>query len=185
MARPARISASAIEDAAFDLVREAGSSALTARGVADALGISTQPVYSAYASMDALRERVERRATAFIEDYLAVPDPDAPSMLSIGLRTVRLAIEEPQLFDLAAGWMHDRVGAPPPPPILAALRADPRLADATREQVIEANTLLWIFTLGLATLTRSGGRLTVGQARDYLVTAGDALIGQLTAHPST
>ena len=55
MARPTRVAAEDIEQAAVNLVRANGLSALTARGVADALGVSTQPVYSSWGSMDALR----------------------------------------------------------------------------------------------------------------------------------
>ena len=54
MARPSRVSAHDIEQAAVTLVRERGIDALTARGVADALGVSTQPVYSSWGSMDAV-----------------------------------------------------------------------------------------------------------------------------------
>ncbi|MGB2701486.1 MAG: TetR family transcriptional regulator, partial [Candidatus Phosphoribacter baldrii] len=89
MARPTRVAAEDIEQAAVNLVRANGLSALTARGVADALGVSTQPVYSSWGSMDALRERVDERVRAFIQTYLAQPEPGAPPMLSLGLRTVR------------------------------------------------------------------------------------------------
>ena len=75
MARPTRVAAEDIEQAAVNLVRANGLSALTARGVADALGVSTQPVYSSWGSMDALRERVDERVRAFIQTYLAQPEP--------------------------------------------------------------------------------------------------------------
>lgn len=113
MARPTRVAAEDIEQAAVNLVRANGLSALTARGVADALGVSTQPVYSSWGSMDALRERVDERVRAFIQTYLAQPEPGAPPMLSLGLRTVRLAKEEPHLFDLAAAWMRRKSPALP------------------------------------------------------------------------
>lgn len=186
MARHVKVSPQDIEQAALDIVRTGGISALTARGVADALGVSTQPVYSSWGSMDALKERVEQRVTDFIRDYLSAPEPEGPPMLSLGLRTVRLAIEEPQLFALAATWMRHQLTAPPPPPVLAALRTDPRLAEATVEQLIEVNALLWIITQGLAALIHPDGSITsVAEAQRYLTVAGDAVIAHLSPRLNT
>ena len=84
MARPARVTPEDIERAAVDLVRAGGLTALTARAVADHLGVSTQPVYSSWGSMDALRTRVDQRVTEFIQNYLAQPESGAPPLLSWG-----------------------------------------------------------------------------------------------------
>ena len=184
MARPTRVAAEDIEQAAVNLVRANGLSALTARGVADALGVSTQPVYSSWGSMDALRERVDERVRAFIQTYLAQPEPGAPPMLSLGLRTVRLAKEEPHLFDLAAAWMRHQIAGPPPPPIIAALRADPRLATVSIERLTQVNALMWIFTQGLAAMVRDGSPVTtLDIARIHLSTAGDAIIAHVASLP--
>ncbi len=184
MARPSRVAPEDIERAALDLVRTGGLAALTARGVADSLGISTQPVYSCWGSMDALKERVEQRAVAFIQDYLSRPEPDAPPMLALGLRTVRLAMEEPELFALAATWMRRQLDGPPPPPVVAALRADPRLAHASLDRLTQVNALLWTFTQGLAAMVHPDGAITsLAQARAHLTTAGDAIIGHVATLP--
>jgi AcrR family transcriptional regulator len=184
MARPIQISPSEVEAAAFELVRTTGLAALTARRVADALGSSTQPVYSSWGSMSGLRDRLEQRAIEFIMTYLAQSEPDAAPMLALGLRTVRLAIEEPHIFDLADRWMREHWQLTPPAPVLAALRADPRLCEASPAELTRVNALLWVFTLGLCALATADGPLrTVEQARPLLEAAGTAFVG-LVAAPS-
>jgi AcrR family transcriptional regulator len=184
VARPTRVTPEDIERAAVDLVRVGGLPALTARGVADALGVSTQPVYSSWGSMVALRARVDQRVAEFIQQYLAQPEPGTPPMLSLGLRTVRLATEEPHLFDLAAAWMRHQLTGPPPPPIIAALRADPRLAAVSVERLTQVNTLMWIFTQGLAAMVRDGSSVwTLDAARLHLTTAGEAIIAHVASLP--
>ena len=45
-----------IVDAALDIIRESGEDALNARAVASKLGVSTQPIFSNYESMDMLKK---------------------------------------------------------------------------------------------------------------------------------
>lgn len=185
MGRPARVSAQDVEDAAFTLVRTRGEAALTARAVAEALGVSTQPVYSTYGSMDDLRAGVQGRAAAFVERYLSAPEPGTAPMLALGVRTIRLAIEEPALYALAAGWMRGRLGEPPPPPILAALRADPRLRHASDTDLARINALLWIFTQGVAAVVDpADGLVALAQARQWLEAAGEAVISSYAGRHS-
>ncbi|MEI2826663.1 MAG: helix-turn-helix domain-containing protein [Dermatophilaceae bacterium] len=183
MARPSKVSAADIEDAATTLVREHGMDALTARAVADALGVSTQPVYSTWGSMDALKARSRRQGRAA---HRGVPPPagtgGAPPMLSLGLRTVRLARDEPALFAIAAAWMRAAFDQPPPATLLTAMRADPRLAAADDEHLRHINAQLWIVTQGLASMVRpldadpAGGGITLETARAYLTAIGEAIV---------
>lgn len=189
MARPSRVSADDIEQAAVTLVRERGIDALTARGVADALGVSTQPVYSSWGSMDALKARVAEKVEQQISAFLREPEPGVPPMLSVGMRTLRLAIEEPALFELAEGWMRATFHQAPPAALLRAMRADPRLATATDDELKRLNGMLWIFTQGLAAVVRPAhgdtdtpselsrsAVLTLAEAREYLTAAGEAMV---------
>lgn len=56
-----------ILDEAFRIVRNEGFQALTARKIAQNLGSSTQPVYSAFGSMRKLQEVVLQKAKAYID----------------------------------------------------------------------------------------------------------------------
>lgn len=187
MARPGKVTPSEIEDAAYALVRAGGLDALTARGVADALGVSTQPVYSAWGSMAVLKARVTERIEQQIGAFLGQPEPGVPPLLSLGLRTLRLAYEEPTLFALTADRMRQVFRESPPPPLLHAMRADPRLARASDAELAHLNALLWIVTQGLAVLLRpadatsaEAAGLSLAEARSYLESAGEALVAALS-----
>ena len=59
-----RISRDAIVDAAVEVLREGGFSAVNARSVAKKLGCSTQPIYSSFQNMDELKAALRARAIA-------------------------------------------------------------------------------------------------------------------------
>lgn len=51
-------------DAAFRIVRAKGFDALTAKALADKLGISTRPIFTCFGSMDEVRREVRAAAEA-------------------------------------------------------------------------------------------------------------------------
>ena len=81
-------------EGAFRLVREQGHEALTARNLAAFLGCSTQPIMYRFPNLDILKDLTYRRADAFHSEYLLA----GGDLLEIGLRYIRFAQEEPQLF---------------------------------------------------------------------------------------
>jgi AcrR family transcriptional regulator len=97
MARRTTYSRDDVIQAALEVLAAAGPQAVTARRVADALGSSTAPVYSNFASMEDLLAAVRRQAAAVILTYCRRPwCPD--SFLSMGLGFVHFARDYPQLF---------------------------------------------------------------------------------------
>ena len=71
-----RISRDAIVDAAVEVLREGGFSAVNARSVAKKLGCSTQPIYSSFQNMDELKAALRARAIALLQRaFLLVPLP--------------------------------------------------------------------------------------------------------------
>ncbi len=111
-------------EGAFQLIREEGYEALTARRLAAFLGCSTQPIMYQFPTLEHLREQAYQRADAYHTAYLLAGE----NLLEIGLRYVRFAREEPQLFrflfqsgrfsDLT---LHDMIRAPEAAGILAAV----------------------------------------------------------------
>ncbi len=91
-----------IIEAALDVVREQGADALNARAVAKKIGCSTQPVFSNYPSMDALRTAVileaKERYRQFIRDEMA--EEEYPPYKASGMAYIRFAREETELFRL-------------------------------------------------------------------------------------
>lgn len=97
-----------ILSAAMNMVRESGESVLNARALAARLGCSTQPVFSNYATMEALREDVLRRAYEMYLSYLKTDMTGGkyPPYKASGMAYIRFALEEPELFKLL--FMRDR-----------------------------------------------------------------------------
>ena len=84
----------AMIQAAFRLVREQGHPALTARNLAAALGCSTQPIMYQFPNLDVLKDLTYQKADAFHSAYIL----SGRDLLEIGLRYIRFAEEEPNLF---------------------------------------------------------------------------------------
>ena len=177
------ISRANVLDAAFEIVRREGMSALSARRVARQLGCSTQPLYSAYGSMKALARDVLDRVQQVALGYLAPSDePDATApFLQVGLGSLRFARDEPQLyaaFARSGPFLRDlQQGKPPPPFVLQRMRADPLLGQLSDEQLTRINALMWFFSQGLGTLFVADlDGDTFALAERYLKLAGQAVV---------
>ena len=94
--------------AAVEIVRREGHQALNARTVAAALNCSTQPVFSNFSGMDALRMAVVERADAMCQEYIdrEIASGRYPSYKASGMAYIRFAKEEKELFRLI--YMRDR-----------------------------------------------------------------------------
>ena len=84
----------AMIEGAFQLIREQGHEALTARNLASFLGCSTQPIMYQFPNLDTLKDLVYQKADAFHSEYILAGD----DLLEMGLRYVQFAEEEPLLF---------------------------------------------------------------------------------------
>ena len=83
--------------AAFEIVREQGAEALSARAVAKTLGCSTQPVMYHFGSIAELKKEVYIMADDYHTRYITTLDPSSP-MQGVGLAYIRFAREEKHLF---------------------------------------------------------------------------------------
>lgn len=81
-------------EGAFRLVREKGHEALTVRNLASFLGCSTQPIMYQFPDTDVLKDLTYRKADSFHSEYILA----GTDLLDIGIRYIRFAKEEPQLF---------------------------------------------------------------------------------------
>ena len=103
-----KISKEAILDAAVDVLREGGASAINARSVAKKLGCSTQPIYLSFQNMDALKTAMTERAMALhtqhVRQWLRALDADGSCYQqhsrysSYGMGFVHFAAQEKHLF---------------------------------------------------------------------------------------
>ena len=87
-------------EAALRVVRAKGIDGLTAKTLADALGTSTQPVFTAFGSMDALKREVYAAALRVYDGYVNAGLKEKIPFFGVGMQYIRFAREEPELYRL-------------------------------------------------------------------------------------
>ena len=132
--------------AAFELVREAGSDALTAREVGKRLSTSSSPIFTVFRDMDELRCAVRTMAKARFDGYMAVAENYVPAYKMRGMQWVKFAAEEPQLFRLL--FMQHGDGAD----------FDRAMSEIpfSREAAAHLFRQMWTYTYGLCALCAAG-----------------------------
>lgn len=89
-----------IVHAAYELTREKGIEAVVAREVGKRLNTSSSPVFTAWSSMDELKEEVWKLAKQKYQQYMADIFDYTPAFKEFGMRCVGFAAQEPNLFRL-------------------------------------------------------------------------------------
>ena len=85
-------------EAAIRVVRDKGIDGLTAKTLADELGTSTQPVFTAFGSMDAVRQEVYAAAVRVYDGYVNAGLKEKIPFFGVGMQYIRFAREEPELY---------------------------------------------------------------------------------------
>ena len=97
-----KVSREEIVEAALEVVRDGGFSAVNARSVAKKLGCSTQPIYFSFRNMDELKAALTERAAQMheqrVRDSLRAHEGNDSRYSSYGMGFVQFAAEEKQLF---------------------------------------------------------------------------------------
>lgn len=97
-----KVSKEQIIDAAVDVLRDDGFSAINVRSVAKKLGCSTQPIYFSFRNMEELKAALTERAiqmhTQRVRDSLRIHEGNDSRYSSYGMGFVKFAAEEKQLF---------------------------------------------------------------------------------------
>lgn len=94
----ARFTRQEIVQTAFDMTREIGFGAVTARALGKQLGTSVTPIFTAFENMYDLRQEVRKLAMCEFENYVADALNYTPAFKQFGIQMIRFANEEPQLF---------------------------------------------------------------------------------------
>lgn len=125
-----RITEEMVVNAAVSVIREHGFENVNARTVAQHLHCSTQPVMYHFATIDALKRAAYARADQLHSDYITAIPPGHDPILSLGLKYVRYAVEEPQLFRFLfqSGYavennLQDMIDSEALEPVLAVMQA--------------------------------------------------------------
>lgn len=87
-------------EAALQVVRAKGIDGLTAKTMADELGTSTQPVFTAFGSMDTVKQEVYAAAVRVYDGYAEAGLKEKIPFFGVGMQYIRFAREEPELYRL-------------------------------------------------------------------------------------
>lgn len=85
-------------EAAMRVVRAKGIDGLTAKTMADELGTSTQPVFTAFGSMDIVKREVYTAAVRICDGYTDAGLKEKIPFIGVGMQYIRFAREEPELY---------------------------------------------------------------------------------------
>jgi Bacterial regulatory proteins, tetR family. len=157
MSRTATLSKETIMAAALAIVRKKGVEALSARVLGRELGCSSSPIFTAFGSMDELLTEVRKSAIQVFSNQVKDAMNYTPAFKEYGLRFIRFAKKEPNLFKLiflnpsaAAEGMNRQAEI-----IKQSMMQEYAL---TEEQAGMLISETWIYGCGMATLISSGAR---------------------------
>lgn len=151
MPRLAFFSKETIAAAGLEIIRDQGMKALTARALSKQLGCSLSPIFTVFKDMDEIQMAVRQAAAALFADYVKDVMDYQPAFKEYGMRLVRFAKEEQNIFQLFFERGNSLLNNAP----VAALNCLDNIKDAyqlTDDQVLTLYRQLWAFTCGIAVL---------------------------------
>lgn len=147
-------------DAAVRVVRAKGIDALTAKALATELGVSTQPVFTCFHTIDEAKSEVRQAAENLYDNYvtkgLQMPIP----FYGVGMQYIRFAKEEPELYRLLfLSHREDDKGS-----VMKALKHSQDLVRLSLQSIYHIDALtadryfrdMWLVVHSLATLIVTG-----------------------------
>lgn len=100
-----------IVNAALNIIRESGTSELTARALGKRLGSSACPVFTVFDGMEEVMSETVKAAKALYASYVKEGLKAAPAFKGVGMQYVNFAIREPKLFSCSL-WQSRRTDLP-------------------------------------------------------------------------
>ena len=100
MARPTSVTKEKILAAAIDIVRNGGTTALTARSLSSVLGCGINPIFSAFGSMNGVIEAVRAEARRLFKERVGAGCSLNPPFKGFGMAFLWFAMDEPQLYKM-------------------------------------------------------------------------------------
>ena len=151
MPRSAFFSKETIAAAGLEIIRRQGVEALTARALGKQLGCSLSPIFTVFKDMDEIQVAVRQAAAALFADYVKDILDYQPAFKEYGMRLIRFAKQEQNIFQLFLERGNSLLDNAPAMALkrLDEIKESYRLTD---EQVQTLYRQLWAFTCGIAVL---------------------------------
>ena len=93
---------------AFQMIKEGGVSALTARDLGSRMGTSARPIFTLFKNMEEVKQAARELAIQEFMTYISDYRDYTPAFKRIGMMIVRYGIHEPELFKLLFLQEHSR-----------------------------------------------------------------------------
>ena len=151
MPRSAFFSKETIAAAGLEVIRRQGVEALTARSLSKQLGCSLSPIFTVFKDMDEIHIAVRQAAAALFDDYVKDLIDYQPAFKEYGMRLIRFAKQERNIFQLFFERGNSLLENAPATALncLDEIKESYQLTD---EQVLILYRQLWAFTCGIAVL---------------------------------
>ena len=157
MAPRPKVTKEEILNAAFNIVREQGEGALTAKTLAARAGCSTQPIFWYFSGMGEVMQMVTEKAKVFFSDVLRQKKEGVNPFKNMGLNYIKFAKDETNLFKML--YMS---GKAEPEKLLDdentpfAIDVIVKEKGLSEEDARRVFRELWLFSHGIATMTATG-----------------------------
>ncbi len=147
-----------IIQAALQIVRSQGFSALTARALGEQLGSSPRPIFTIFENKEEVQQDVIAAAKSVYKEYIDKGLSEAIPFKGVGKQYISFSMQEPKLFQLL--FMHEQVNIPDIQGVLPMIdESYQRIVQSIQESYhldevlsIKLYQHLWIYTHGIATL---------------------------------
>ena len=151
MPRSAFFSKETIAAAGLEIVRKQGIEALTARALSKQLGCSLSPIFTVFEDMDEIKIAVRQSASNLFSDYVKDVVDYQPAFKEYGLRLIRFAKREQNIFQLFLERGNSLLENAPAMALkcLDDIKESYQLTD---DKVLILYRQLWAFTCGIAVL---------------------------------
>ena len=136
----------------LQIVRRQGADALTARNIGKAMGCSSSPIFTLFENMDDLLRSVRKAARAMFVDYVRDVTDYSPAFKEYGLRLIRCAVRERNLFDFIF-LSDDGLNRYSDPIVTECLELMAKEQDLSSEQAGLVLEHMWPYACGVAVLS--------------------------------
>ena len=97
-----------VATAAFQMIKEGGVSALTARDLGTKLGTSARPIFTLFKNMEEVKQAARDLAIQEFMSYISDYREYTPAFKRIGMMIISYGIHEPELFKLLFLQEHNK-----------------------------------------------------------------------------
>jgi AcrR family transcriptional regulator len=159
MAPKFKVTKDQVLDSAMKIANESGLEAITARELANRLGVSSRPIYSVYASMEDLKREVVKKVFALFAAEMVKDNGIGDPFMRGGLNYINFAKKFPQLYRINNVTGHKYHGKEEEAiynQMVETVRAQTCYSEFSHEEMTMLFTKMWIFSHGLADLISQG-----------------------------